>query len=62
MALYARSGVLEYWIADPEQRTLVLNVLEGQTYVPIAPDTEGLFFSRALPGLRVDPMTIFAAL
>ena len=62
MALYARSGVLEYWITDPEQRTLVLNVLEGQTFVPIAPDTEGLFVSRALPGLRVDPTTIFAAL
>ncbi len=62
MALYARSGVLEYWIADPEQRTLVVNVLEGQTYVPVAPDTEGLFVSRALPGLRIDPATIFAAL
>ena len=62
MALYARSGVLEYWIADPEQRTLVLNVLEGQTYVPVAEDTEGLFVSRALPGLRVDPTAIFAAL
>jgi len=47
MALYARSGVLEYWIPDPEQLTLVVNVLEGQTYVPVAPDTEGLFFSRA---------------
>jgi Uma2 family endonuclease len=62
MALYARSGVLEYWIVDPEQRTLVVNVLEGQTYVPVAPDTEGLFVSRALPGLRIDPGTIFAAL
>jgi len=62
MALYARSAVLEYWIADPEQRTFVVNVLEGQTYVPVVPDTEGLFVSRALPGLRVDPATIYAEL
>jgi Uma2 family endonuclease len=62
MALYARSGVLEYWIADPEQRTLVVNGLQGQTYVSVAPDTEGLLVSRALSGLRVAPATIFAAL
>ena len=62
MALYARSGVLEYWIADPEQRTLVINVIEDQTYVPVSPDTEGWVASRALPALRVDPVTIFAAL
>jgi Uma2 family endonuclease len=62
MALYARSGVPEYWIADLEQRTLVVNVLEGQTYVAVAPDTEGWFASRALPGLRIDPATIFAGL
>ena len=62
MALYARAGVLEYWIADPGQRTLVINVLEGKTYVPIQPDDDGGFSSRALPGLRVDPATIFAAM
>ena len=60
MALYARAGVLEYWIADPEQRTLVVNVLEGQTYVPVSPDTEGRFASLALPGLRIDPATVFS--
>jgi Uma2 family endonuclease len=62
MALYARSGVLEYWIADPEQRTLVVNLLEDQTYVPVSPDAGGAFTSHVLPGLRVDPATIFAGL
>ncbi|MBW3631866.1 MAG: Uma2 family endonuclease [Chloroflexi bacterium] len=62
MALYARSGVHEYWIVDPEQRVLVVNVLEGQTYVPVAPHGDGWLTSRALPGLRVDPSTIFAGL
>ena len=62
MALYARSGVQEYWIADPEQRVLVVNVLEGQTYVPVSPDAKGWVTSRALPGLGVDPTTIFAGM
>jgi Uma2 family endonuclease len=62
MALYARSGVREYWIADPEQRTLVVNLLEGHTYVPASPDAAGGFASQALPGLRVDPLDIFSGL
>ena len=62
MALYARSGVPEYWIADPEERKLVVNVLEGQTYVSVPPDAEGWFTSRALRGLRVDPTTVFSGL
>jgi Uma2 family endonuclease len=62
MILYARAGVLEYWIADPGQRTLVINVLQGKTYVPIQPDDAGFLSSRALPGLRVDPAIIFAAM
>ena len=62
MALYARSGVPEYWIADPEQRTLVINLLEGQTYVPVFPEADGEVASRALPGLRVDPAEVFSGL
>src|SRR5829696_1477299 len=36
MALYARSGVSEYWTADPMERTLVVNLLQGKEYIPIA--------------------------
>ena len=36
MALYARSGVPEYWVADPEQRTLVVNSSQGEAYVDVA--------------------------
>jgi Uma2 family endonuclease len=53
--LYARSGVPEYWIADPEQRELIVNVLRGEDYVAVEPDGDGLFSSRVIPGLRVDP-------
>ena len=37
---------------------------DGQRYeiIAVSPDTEGRFASRTLPGLRVDPATIFAAL
>ncbi len=62
MALYARAGVPEYWIADPERRMLVINILQGEDYVPVAPGTDGLIASLTLAGLRVDPAVVFADL
>jgi Uma2 family endonuclease len=62
MALYARSGVPEYWIADPLTRTIAINVLDGEEYVPVQPDADARLASRALPGLTVDPVVIFAGL
>lgn len=62
MALYARSGVPEYWIADPERRSLVVNVLTGEEYVAVAPDVDESIASPTLAGLRVDPAEIFASL
>jgi Uma2 family endonuclease len=62
MALYARSEVAEYWIADPEQRTLFILVLEGAAYRQLQPESDGRLASRALPGLRFDPAAIFAGI
>ena len=62
LALYARAGVLEYWIADPAQRTLIINVLEGETYSPIQADADGWYSLRTLRGLRVNALDIFAEL
>ncbi len=62
MALYATYRVPEYWIADPLRRVIVVNVLEGEEYVAVQPDADGLIASRALPGLRVDPAEVFAEL
>lgn len=31
-AAYARAGVREYWLVEPEQRTIEVLVLEGETY------------------------------
>ena len=61
-ALYARCGVPEYWIADPDRRRLVVNILEGTEYVPADPDDDGWLPSRVFPGLRVDPAEVFSDL
>lgn len=62
MALYARSGVPEYWVADPDRRAFVEHVLRDDTYVPLLPDADGLISSQIVLGLRVDPAEVFAGL
>ncbi len=62
MALYSRSGVPEYWIADPDKREIVVNVLLGDEYVPVTPDAEGVIASSILSGLRIDPAEVFSGL
>lgn len=59
--LYAGAGGREYWIADPDERTLRIYALEGGRYVLIQPNPEGVP-SRVLPGLVVDTATLFADL
>jgi Uma2 family endonuclease len=62
MALYARAGVPEYWTADPSERELIMNHLQGNQYVQVAPDADGWLTSPTLAGLRVNPADIFAEL
>ena len=62
MALYARSGVSEYWIADPMERILVVNLLQGKEYGQVAPDSDGMIASPTLPGLHVDSSGVFSDL
>jgi Uma2 family endonuclease len=58
-ALYADSGVPEYWIVDPEKREFQLLTLEQGQYEP-AEAVDGRFLSTVIPGLVVDPATLFA--
>jgi Uma2 family endonuclease len=61
-ALYARSGVAEYWTVDPDQRRLTIGVLAAGRYEPAAPDAEGRLRSAILPGAVVDPEELFAGM
>ncbi len=60
-ALYADSGVPEYWLVDPEERTFALLVLDDGQYVPVDADA-GHVASTVIPGLVVDPDALFAGL
>jgi Uma2 family endonuclease len=60
-ALYADSGVPEYWLVDPEKRELQLLVLQQGQYAPVEPVDER-FHSTVIPGLVVDPATLFAGI
>jgi Uma2 family endonuclease len=53
-SLYARSGVREYWIVDPEARGVEVFVLEAGAFVPAGWFTSGTsVVSKVLPGLSV---------
>ncbi len=60
-ALYARGGVSEYWVADPDEHSLVVYVLREGRYEPV-PAEAGKVRSFALPGLVVDLGALFASL
>lgn len=60
-ALYARSGIPEYWIVDPERRSIeVLRLVDG-VYEPLSA-AEGRHRSIELDGLVIDAAELFRAL
>ncbi|HEU0115469.1 MAG TPA: Uma2 family endonuclease [Thermomicrobiales bacterium] len=58
-ALYARFGVQEHWLVDPEARTLTLLALRGERFEPLPLDA-GVVRSHVLPGLTVALADVFA--
>lgn len=62
MALYADSGIAEYWIADPAARSIVCYSLVDGEYREIVPDATGAIASRVLPGLLMNPGDILVEL
>lgn len=59
---YAKAGISEYWVVDPELKTITVLTLDGDTY-----KTHGEFQpgtaadSVLLPGLQIDVTATFAA-
>jgi Uma2 family endonuclease len=61
LRLYARYGVLEYWIVDPDARSVQVMVLGAQGYDTVRTYTSGAIESSVLPGLNLTLDEIFAA-
>lgn len=59
-ALYARFGVQEYWIVDPDARSLSVLALASDKFEPIPPGDDGAIASRVLPGLTLALNDVFA--
>jgi Uma2 family endonuclease len=51
---YEAGGVPEYWLFDPQYReTLFYQLDEEGEYQRIAPDDDGIYHSKILPGLKI---------
>ena len=59
-ALYARFGVQEYWIVDPDARTVTVLALAGDKFEPVPGGEGGAIASRVLPGLTLALKDVFA--
>lgn len=58
--VYEKSGVKEYWIIHPEEKTLLTHTLENYRYVPSRLLTMGdVVASSALPGFTLDLHEVF---
>jgi Uma2 family endonuclease len=58
-ALFARIGVREYWLIDPDRLSVTVLVLEEGRFVDLSPTGPGLVTSRVLPDLRLRLVDLF---
>jgi len=59
-SLYARFGVREYWIVDPDAKTVLVLALNEDRYEEVPPVEYGTIVSRVLPGLQLGLDEVFA--
>ncbi len=59
-AVYARNGVDEYWIVDPDARSVTVHVLAGGTYDAGRAFTSGRISSAMLPAVGIAVEELFA--
>lgn len=57
-SVYARSGVVEYWVVDPESDRIEVNQLVGGAY-RVAPSKGRYVRSIVVHGFKIDPADIF---
>lgn len=60
-ALYATSGVREYWMVDPQAKSVDVLTLKDGAYEP-APQEQGMARSLIFPSFVVDVADLFAGL
>ena len=60
LRLYTQFGVREYWLVDPEARTVTVYVLDEGRF-RLLPNEGGVARSRVLPDLAIDVAEFFAA-
>jgi Uma2 family endonuclease len=62
LADYAEAKIAEYWIVDPERKTVIVHRLEGERYAIEGEFTSGeQAMSAFLTGFSVDVASLFAA-
>ena len=59
LGLYARFGVREYWIVDPDESSVQVMELGSEGYTTIKTYDSGEVESSALPGFRIAIEEIF---
>jgi len=61
--IYEESGVKEYWMVSPQDRTFLVNILVNGRYVTSRPMVAGdLLTTSVLPGFSMDLKELFDAL
>ena len=61
--LYQENKVLEYWIVDPFQKTILIYVLENDRYIGMKPYlVDSKIISPTFPNLKVSVKKIFEIL